>query len=56
MCRDVDPDKISAVWPNDDDGIEQFEANRWDNKQVHGGNPKAFPDRKHRKEQPARDT
>jgi hypothetical protein len=30
MRCDVDPDKISAVEPNDDEGIEQFEANRWD--------------------------
>ena len=26
MCRDVDPDKISAVEPKDDEGKEQFEA------------------------------
>jgi hypothetical protein len=31
MCGDVDPDKISAVKPNDDEGIAQLEANRWDN-------------------------
>ena len=29
---------LLAPPPNDDEGIEQFEANRWDNKQVHGAN------------------
>src|SRR5262249_21991606 len=32
MCRDVDPDKISAVEPNDNESIEQVEANGRDNK------------------------
>jgi hypothetical protein len=27
ICCDVDPDKVSAVQPNDDEGIEQSEAN-----------------------------
>jgi hypothetical protein len=27
MRRDADPDKISAVQPKDDEGIEKFEAN-----------------------------
>jgi hypothetical protein len=31
MRCNVDPDKVSAVEPNDDEGIEQFKANRWDN-------------------------
>jgi hypothetical protein len=31
MRRDIDPDKISAVQPKDDEAVEQFEANRWDN-------------------------
>src|SRR3990170_2967320 len=38
LCRDVDPDEVSAVEPNDDKGIEQVEANGWGNEQVHGGN------------------
>src|SRR5258706_12355210 len=40
-CRvgcDVDPDEISAIKPDDDEGIQQVEANGRDNKQVHGGN------------------
>jgi hypothetical protein len=36
ICRDVDPDKVSARQPNDDDGIEQVEGNGWNNEQVHG--------------------
>ena len=36
VCCDVDPDEISAVQPNDDEGIEQIEANGRDNEQVHG--------------------
>src|ERR1019366_7209818 len=42
FCRripcDVDPDQISAVMADDDKGIEQVEANGWDNQQIHGGN------------------
>src|SRR5664279_5513013 len=42
FCRripcDVDPDQISAVKADDDKGIEQVEANGWDNQQVHRGN------------------
>src|SRR6266576_2187036 len=37
MGCDVDPDKVSADQPNDDQGIEQIEANGRNNKQVHGG-------------------
>jgi hypothetical protein len=42
VCRDVDPDKISAFQPDDDDDdddddIEQVEANGWDNEQIRGG-------------------
>src|SRR5258708_14716952 len=36
MGCDVDPDKVSADQPNDDEGIEQVEANGRDNEQVHG--------------------
>jgi hypothetical protein len=38
MCCDVDPDEVSAVQPDDDEGLEQVEADRWHNEQVHGGN------------------
>src|SRR5712692_3720621 len=37
MGCDVDPDKVSADQPNDDEGIEQVEANARNNEQVHGG-------------------
>src|ERR1700682_1716337 len=35
---DVDPDEVSAVEPDDDEGIEQVETDGWNNEQVHGGN------------------
>src|SRR6202035_4033594 len=38
VCRDVNPDNVSAVDPNDDEGIEQVETDSWNNEQVHGGN------------------
>src|SRR4030088_2784036 len=38
ICCDVDPDKVSAVQPEDDEGIEQVETDSWNNEQVHGGN------------------
>src|SRR3979490_890952 len=38
MWRDVDPDEVSAVEPDDDEGIEQVETDSWNNEQVHGGN------------------
>src|SRR5437899_3971261 len=34
----VDPDKVPAGQPDDDEGIEQVEANGRNNEQVHGGN------------------
>src|SRR4029453_1224538 len=34
---DVDPDKVSALQPDDDQDIEQVEANGRNNEQVHGG-------------------
>jgi hypothetical protein len=37
MGCDVDPDKVSADQPNDDEGIEQVEANGRNNEQVYGG-------------------
>jgi hypothetical protein len=38
IYRDVDPDKVPAVEPDDDEGIEQVETDSWNNEQVHGGN------------------
>src|SRR3984893_16609025 len=38
ICCDVDPDEVSAVEPDDDEGIEQIEPDGRDDKQVHGGN------------------
>src|SRR5258706_10212600 len=38
VCCDVDPDEVSAVEPDDDEGIEQVETDSWNNEQVHGGN------------------
>src|ERR1700736_3044344 len=38
ICCDVDPDQVSAVEPDDDEGIEQVETDSWNNDQVHGGN------------------
>src|ERR1700675_3792570 len=37
ICCAVDPDKVSAVEPDDDEGIEQVETDSWNNEQVHGG-------------------
>jgi hypothetical protein len=31
ICRDVDPDEVSAVQPDDDEGIEQVETDSWNN-------------------------
>src|SRR5258707_529056 len=38
ICCDVDPDEVSAVEPDDDEGIEQVKTDSWNNEQVHGGN------------------
>jgi hypothetical protein len=42
FCRrvgcDVDPDEVSPVEPDDDEGIEQVETDSWDDEQVHGSN------------------
>src|SRR5467141_1486061 len=38
VCCDIDPDEFSAVKADDDEGIEQVEADGWDNQQIHGGN------------------
>src|SRR5450631_1889555 len=37
ICCDVDPDQISAVEPDNDEGIERVETDSWNNEQVHGG-------------------
>src|SRR5260370_36137105 len=37
MGCDVDPDKVSARQPHDDQAVEQLKANGWGNEQVHGG-------------------
>src|ERR1700679_1072397 len=37
ICCDIDPDEVSAVEPDDDEGIEQVETESWNNEQVHGG-------------------
>src|SRR6202034_3643459 len=37
ICCDVDPDEVSAVEPDDDEGIEQVETESWNNEQVRGG-------------------
>jgi hypothetical protein len=31
ICGDVDPDKVAACQPDDDEGVEQVEANSWNN-------------------------
>src|SRR5258707_6416337 len=38
ICCDVDPGQVSAIEPDDDEGIEQIETDSWNNEQVHGGN------------------
>src|SRR5258708_18937987 len=38
ICCDVDPDQVSAVQPNDDEGIEEVEADSRDNEHAHGSN------------------
>src|ERR1019366_9269284 len=35
ICGDVDPDEVSAVEPDNDEGIEQFETDSWNNDHVH---------------------
>src|SRR6201998_2595223 len=37
LCN-VDPDEVSAVYPNDDECIEEVETDRRDDEEVHGGN------------------
>jgi hypothetical protein len=37
ICCDVDPDEVSAVEPDNDEGIEQVETDSWNNEQVLGG-------------------
>jgi len=35
ICGHVDPDEVSPVQPDDDEGVEQVEANGRDNEQIH---------------------
>ena len=37
MRGDVDPNKVSARQPDDDQAVEQIKANGWNNEQIHGG-------------------
>src|SRR6201997_32431 len=37
ICCDVDPGEVSAVYPNDNECIEEAETDRRDDEQVHGG-------------------
>jgi hypothetical protein len=43
MLCNVDPDELSPIQPDNDEGIEQVEANGWDNKQVYGVTQKRAP-------------
>src|SRR6266705_1621658 len=36
MRCDVDPNKVSARQPDDDQAVEQIKANGWNNEQIHG--------------------
>jgi hypothetical protein len=38
ICCDVDPDKISATEPEDEESIEHVETDRRDDEEAHGGN------------------
>ena len=33
----MSPDEVSAIQPDDDEGIEQVETDGWNNEPVHGG-------------------
>src|SRR2546430_9823943 len=37
MTGGVDPNKVSARQPDDDQAVEQIKANGWNNEQVYGG-------------------
>lgn len=37
MWCDVDPEQLSAIQPDDEEGIELVETKGWDDEQVHGG-------------------
>jgi hypothetical protein len=37
MPGDADPDKVSEVESDNDEGVEQGEADSWDNEQIHRG-------------------
>ena len=38
VCCNVDPDEVSAVEPDDDEGIESGQTDSWKTEQIHGGN------------------
>jgi hypothetical protein len=38
ICCDVDPDEVSSVEPDNEEGIEPVEIESWNNEQVHDGN------------------
>src|SRR6201981_1423017 len=38
ICCDVDPGEVSAVYPNDNECMEEAETHRRDDEEVHGGN------------------
>src|SRR5258708_3808949 len=42
----VDPDKISAINPYNHEAIQQFEANRLDYEEIHGGNVRSVVSQK----------
>jgi hypothetical protein len=37
LC-DVDPDEVSAIYPKDDERIEEVKTDRRDDEEVYGGN------------------
>jgi len=41
MSCDVDPDEISTIQPDNDEGVEQLEADRRDDEQIHRGDVRA---------------
>jgi hypothetical protein len=38
ICCDVDPDEVSSVEPDNEEGIEPVEIESWNNEQIHDGN------------------
>src|ERR1700730_3367374 len=46
VACDVEPDEIAAINPYDHEAIQQFEANRRDHEQIHGGNVRSVVSQK----------